>query len=114
MVSEFSEISYEAGKRGDAFPLDAVKSKVRNRPVELHEQNFLWQPWFSLKVLTPTRTYLFSGAKPQVDHIFPIRLDGGELDVQRESRHSVDVTAYTRRGEQLQEIAAPAHIFHQR
>jgi len=76
MVSEFSKISYAAGKRGDAFPLDAAKGKVRNRPLELHEQNFLWQPWFSLKVLTPTRTYLFSGAKPQVDHIFPIHLDG--------------------------------------
>ena len=28
--------------------------------------------------MAPTRTYLFSGAKPQVDHIFPLRLKGGD------------------------------------
>jgi hypothetical protein len=29
-------------------------------------------------VLAPTRTYLFSGAKPQVDHIVPLRLKGSD------------------------------------
>lgn len=77
MVTRFSKLAHDAGKAGTLFPLDAIKAQVRNRSSQLQYNNFLWEPWFALKILAPTRTYLFSGAKPQVDHIFPLHLKGG-------------------------------------
>lgn len=66
------------------FPYQVLEEFVRNRgnrAIEISEQNFQWNVWFSLKVLTPGRTFEFDYSmpnrfNPEIDHIFPIHLAG--------------------------------------
>lgn len=78
MVNMFAREAMEAGSKGEAFPLEAVRKVAidKNRTGELHEYQLLSQPWLATKILMPNRSYLFHDRKPQVDHIFPLRLKG--------------------------------------
>jgi hypothetical protein len=56
-------------------------SRNKRRETELYEARFKEYTWFSLKVLTPDRLYIFdpddSGRfLPEIDHIFPLKLAG--------------------------------------
>jgi len=44
----------------------------------LSYQQFLALPWLALKVLMPSRSYVFHENKPQLDHIFPKGLKGAD------------------------------------
>lgn len=53
------------------------------RPTDISEARFIGYTWFALKILTPERIYNFepsSGGQfnPEIDHIFPYRLKGGD------------------------------------
>jgi hypothetical protein len=66
------------------FPLDGFIEELslsKRRETELYEARFKEYTWFSLKVLTPDRLYIFdpddSGRfLPEIDHIFPVKLSG--------------------------------------
>ena len=78
MVNAFSQQAKTAGLDGSDFPLDAIKriASNKNRTDTLHYHQFISQPWLALKILTPNRQYIFHESKPQVDHIFPLGLQG--------------------------------------
>lgn len=78
MVNAFAREAMEAGRNNCSFPLDAIRQIAveKNRTGELNEYQLLSQPWLSTKVLMPGRSYVFHDSKPQVDHIFPLKLDG--------------------------------------
>ena len=78
MVNSFAREAMEAGQAGNLFPLENIRNIAidKNRTGELHEYQLLSQSWFATKVLMPSRSYIFHDRKPQVDHIFPIRLAG--------------------------------------
>lgn len=89
MINPFSRLALEAGKNGAPFPLSEI-SKVavqKSRRDVLLYQQFLAIPWLAIKILTPSRTYVFHENKPQVDHIFPLSLVGADDDY----RDRVDV-----------------------
>jgi hypothetical protein len=65
------------------FPLSGIKEIAlqKKRPTSSTEEDFISERWFALKVLTPLRVYQFpkdtaKRLKPQIDHIFPQKLDG--------------------------------------
>lgn len=89
MVNIFSGLAREAGIKGQFFPLDEIKKIAiqKNRTDTLSYNQFLSLPWLATKILTPSRTYVFHENKPQVDHIFPIALKGGDENY----RQRVDV-----------------------
>lgn len=89
MANAFSREAAEDGKAGRAFPLERIRQIAieKNRTGELHEYQLLSQPWLATKALMPNRSYIFHDRKPQVDHIFPIKLEGQE----EAYRESVDV-----------------------
>jgi hypothetical protein len=76
MVNAFARTAMVAGSSGKAFPLEAIKEFAikKNRTAELQDFQFLGHPWLAAKVLMPNRSYIFHERKPQVDHIFPLRL----------------------------------------
>lgn len=79
MVNDFAREAMKAAEVGRDFPLEAIKKIAvnKNRYDTLHYHQFLSVPWFALKVLTPSRQYNFDDSmQPQVDHVFPIGLDG--------------------------------------
>lgn len=78
MVNAFAREAMEAGRKNSSFPLDAIRQIAvdKNRTGELNEYQLLSQPWLSTKVLMPGRSYVFHDSKPQIDHIFPLMLDG--------------------------------------
>ncbi|HCE5838039.1 DUF262 domain-containing protein [Pseudomonas aeruginosa] len=78
MVNAFAREAMEAGRNNWSFPLDTIRQIAveKNRTGELNEYQLLSQPWLSTKVLMPGRSYVFHDSKPQVDHIFPLKLDG--------------------------------------
>jgi hypothetical protein len=79
MINAFSKLAKEAGEEKKDFPLDLIRqvALLKNRSDTLYYHQFISQPWLALKVLTPNRYYIFLGSKPQVDHIFPLSLKGG-------------------------------------
>ncbi|BCT69500.1 DUF262 domain-containing protein [Nitrosospira sp. NRS527] len=89
MVNAFAREAVAEGKAGQAFPLERVRQIAieKNRTAELHEYQLLSQPWLATKVLMPSRTYIFHESKPQVDHVFPIKLAGRD----EAYREAVDV-----------------------
>jgi hypothetical protein len=89
MVNAFAKLAVDAGAAGTQIPVDAIRDIAvqKNRTGGLSYQQFLALPWLALKMLTPGRTYVFHERKPQIDHIFPLALDG--VDAQYEER--VDV-----------------------
>lgn len=74
------------------FPYQALEDYVSNRgnrAIAITEQNFQWNVWFSLKVLTPGRTFEFDYSmpnrfNPEIDHIFPIHLAGMDEQYQED------------------------------
>lgn len=78
MVNAFARLATEAGRIGLAFPFETVRQVAieKSRTGVLHVNQFLNQPWLATKILTPHRTYIFHERKPQVDHIFPLKLAG--------------------------------------
>ncbi len=80
----------EGGTReicGDDFPLETFKEIARhkNRIVELRCDTLECNVWFTLKVLLPHRLYVkqentTGRYKPELDHIFPQKLDGCPSD----------------------------------
>lgn len=80
MVDAFCKKAWDAGETGGNFPLEAIKqiAEQKNRSTSLSYHQFLSQPWLALKILTPNRLYVFYDSKPQVDHIFPLELDGSD------------------------------------
>lgn len=78
MVNAFAREAMTAAESGEAFPLENTRRIAieKNRTVELHEYQLMGQPWLATKILMPNRTYVFHEEKPQVDHIFPVSLEG--------------------------------------
>ena len=69
------------------FPLDQIKQFVsrNNRFTELSIPSMEGYIWFPLKVLNPDVSYINGGSvdgryKPELDHIFPLRLNGRPAD----------------------------------
>lgn len=78
MVNSFARLTKDAALAGEPFPLEEVRRVAveKNRTDVLHYHQFLNLPWLATKILTPNRGYIFQGSKPQVDHIFPLNLEG--------------------------------------
>lgn len=78
MINAFARVSMDAGKDNCSFPLEAIRQIAieKNRTGELNEYQLLSQTWLATKVLMPSRSYVFHDNKPQVDHIFPLKLIG--------------------------------------
>lgn len=81
MVNQFASKAQECGKRGEDFPLHEIQAiaKEKNRTEFLQEYQLAGLIWFATKVLMPKRVYIFTGPKPQIDHIFPIQLEECKL-----------------------------------
>jgi len=80
MVSAFAGQAIDAGTAGKGFPLDVIRKIAvgKHRLGTLYYDQFLSIPCFALKILTPGRQYIFDDLfRPQVDHIFPSQLEGG-------------------------------------
>ena len=80
IVTKCSTMALETTKD---FPLDAMKEFIskNNRLVDLTIARIEEYVWFPLKILTPNRSFLSSSTvqgryKPELDHIFPMKLDG--------------------------------------
>lgn len=80
MVNVFAREAMEAGRQNESFPLEAIRKIAveKNRTGELNEYQLLSQTWLATKVLMPSRSYVFHDSKPQVDHIFPLKLVGAD------------------------------------
>ena len=80
MINQFSDEAKGAGSGGQDFPIEGISAIAnrKNRSDVLYYHQFIAQPWLALKVLTPHRTYVFFDSKPQVDHIFPLALQGAD------------------------------------
>ncbi|PNG32697.1 DUF262 domain-containing protein [Pseudomonas protegens] len=78
MVNAFAREAMSAGRENASFPLEAIRKIAveKNRTGELNEYQLLSQAWLATKVLMPSRSYVFHDNKPQVDHIFPLKLAG--------------------------------------
>lgn len=78
MINLFSKKAKEHAKDNKDFPLEEIRSiaKERNRTEYLQEYQLIGLRWFATKILMPNRVYVFSGDKPQIDHIFPLQLEG--------------------------------------
>lgn len=76
MINEFSRKAKEFAENNKDFPLNETReiAKSKNRTDSLHEYQVIGLTWFATKILMPNRVYIFSGAKPQIDHIFPLKL----------------------------------------
>jgi len=92
MVTAFSNEAIDSAAKNAAFPLDAVTQIAidKNRTGEVYYYQLEGPVWFSLKILTPSRLYLFNERKPQIDHVFPKALHDKMLD-KAEYRQRVDV-----------------------
>lgn len=92
MVTAFARMAIDAAKENQAFPLaDITKIAVaKNRTGEVHFYQLEGPLWFSLKILTPGREYLFNERTPQIDHIFAKALHDNLPD-RDDYRQRVDV-----------------------
>jgi len=80
MVNGFAKLAADDGAAGAALSVEAIRQIAiqKNRTGGLSYQQFHALPWFAVKVLTPGRQFIFHQNKPQVDHIFPSGLAGGD------------------------------------
>ena len=92
MVTSFARLAYEAAKNNTPFPLEAITNVAveKNRTSDVFFYQLEGPIWFSLKILTPNRLYLFNERKPQIDHIYPQALHDKCQD-KDEYRQRVDV-----------------------
>lgn len=80
MINQFARVARDDGEVGKPFPLDEIRQTAiqKSRTSDLHDHQFLAEPWLAAKVLMPSRSYIFHERRPQVDHIFPLNLDGAD------------------------------------
>lgn len=80
MINTFAREAMTAGRENCSFPLEAIRQIAieKNRTGVLNEYQLLSQTWLATKVLMPHRSYVFHDNKPQVDHIFPLKLAGSD------------------------------------
>lgn len=92
MVTRFSCEVMDAAKQNLGFPLEEITriAMEKNRTGEVHFYQLEAPRWFSLKILTPNRLYLFNERTPQIDHIFPQALKKG-MPEDADYRQRVDV-----------------------
>lgn len=92
MVTAFSREADSAAIENREFPLNAITSIAvdKHRTSEVSFYQLAGPIWFSLKILTPSRLYLFNERTPQIDHIFPKDLHHGQSDA-KEYAEKVDV-----------------------
>lgn len=79
MVNQFSKLAKESIEKGDGtFPLDEIRkfAKEKNRNENIKEIDLFSQRFLALKLIFPRIKFNFYGNKPQVDHIFPLALQG--------------------------------------
>lgn len=78
MINAFAREAMNAGKSGKPFPFEEIRkiAIAKGRHGELSEERLMSRPWLATKILMPGRNYVFHDRKPQVDHIFPIKLAG--------------------------------------
>lgn len=86
MINAFSRLAMNHGEAGRLFPFTEIRKVAieKSRTGSVHVCQFLNQPWLATKVLMPHRIYLFHERKPQVDHIFPLKLAGRNDAYQRD------------------------------
>lgn len=77
--------------KGDNFPLDKFKkiAKQKNRVVDLNSEALENNEWFTLKIMLPNRLYVkqentTGRYKPELDHIFPVKLANQQDDYKKE------------------------------
>ena len=92
MVTTFARKAIEAASTNQRFPLDDITriAVEKNRTGDVFMYQLKGPVWFSLKILTPERLYLFNERKPQIDHIFPKALKAGTPE-DESFRQKVDV-----------------------
>lgn len=92
MVTQFSRCAIESANDGCSFPLDEITQIAidKNRTGDVFFYQLEGPIWFSLKILTPGREYLFDEQSPEIDHIFPKNLHKDMLD-EAEYRERVDI-----------------------
>ncbi|MCL1849830.1 MAG: DUF262 domain-containing protein [Bacteroidetes bacterium] len=84
-ADNFTKIIKEKSSSTDElfeFPLAEIEDYIKERKlrnIEIYEQTFTGYVWFTLKILTPHRTYQFEPDmqdrfNPEIDHIFPRKL----------------------------------------
>lgn len=80
MVNAFAREAMMTAEAGGPFPLEKIRQIAieKNRTGDISEYQFMNLPWLAAKVIMPHRSYVFHENKPQVDHIFPINLKGGD------------------------------------
>ena len=92
MVTAFSREAERAAIENKEFPIAAITAIAveKHRTSEVSFYQLVDSIWFSLKILTPKRLYLFNERTPQIDHIFPKNLHHGQPDA-KEYSEKVDV-----------------------
>ena len=92
MATQFSRRAIESAMENRPFPLDEITQIAidKNRTGDVFFYQLEGPIWFSLKILTPGREYLFDEQTPQIDHIFPKNLHKGMPD-EAEYRERVDI-----------------------
>ncbi len=82
MVTQFSRNAIEAAMKNQVFPLENITQIAieKNRTGDIFFYQLEGPIWFSLKILTPGREYLFDEQTPQIDHIFPKKMYKGMED----------------------------------
>lgn len=80
MVNVFARLAADDCAAGAVLSVETIRQTAiqKNRTGSLSYQQFLALPWLAIKVLTPGRQYVFHANKPQIDHIFPSGLAGGD------------------------------------
>jgi hypothetical protein len=80
MINAFTKQAIEAGTTVESFPLTRVRELAieKNRTGILKEVQFAGSPLLAAKILMPARAFVFHERKPQIDHIFPLELAGGD------------------------------------
>ncbi len=98
-IDHFAEIVLD-NKTPEIFPWNEIVEYVqdnRKRNVEISEEIFCAYRWFSLKILTPKRMYFSLNEKsthrynPELDHIFPKKMDVIPVLDRSEYERKVDV-----------------------
>jgi len=95
-IDNFTKIIVELSEKSENqlfdFPINTIEDYIQEkqtRSTEISATRFISYLWFSLKVLTPHREYLFKPDRqerlnPEIDHIFPRKLTGMDDEYQRE------------------------------
>ena len=92
MATRFACEAMDAARQNSVFPLETITriAMEKNRTGEVDFYQLESSRWFSLKILTPSRLYLFNERTPQIDHVFPRALKKGTSE-EAAYRQRVDV-----------------------